>query len=108
MFSDLQTTELVKAKKDWVSSFSTWIGPVVLRGGAIGRTDAKRAVSRRTFEVQDVFDSCFHSRLIRNHKIKNRLYVRQAWAVTKLNLNKKVFSIFCFNRRTSLVLIIGT
>ena len=56
MFSDLQTTELVESqKKDCVSSCSTCIGPVVLRGGAIGRTDAKRAVSRRTFEVRDVF-----------------------------------------------------
>ena len=34
-----------KQQKCW-----TLIGPVILRGGAIGRTEAKRAVSRRTFQ----------------------------------------------------------
>jgi len=59
MFPDLRQQSWLKTKKRLgilkkILS-STWIGPVVLRGGAIGRTDAKRAVSRRTFEVWDVF-----------------------------------------------------
>ena len=67
-----------KQQKCW-----TWIGPVILRGGGIGRTDAKRAVSRRTFGG---IQQTMKTDLAKGQEVTNRLNIRESGTVTQLNL----------------------
>ena len=104
-----------ESQRDWVSSTKKpkKIGYLLLQPGSVRWSCAEvRSEELTPSELSPEeplrYGMCFHSRLIRNHKIKHRLYVRQTWAVSKLNLNMKVFLIFCLNRRTIFVLIIET
>ena len=67
---------------------------MILRGGAIGRTEAKRAVSRRTFKVLGIFlEKQLQAVGERKQWNKNRLNVWQSVAVAELNLRVDILTI---------------
>ena len=65
---------------------------MILRGGAIGRTEAKRAVSRRTFKGF-FFEKQLQVVWERKQWNKNRLNVWQSGAVAQLNLRIDILTI---------------